>query len=224
MKHTKPTKRELEEEKIAIEKQAKVLYGGTPASEFNGYMHRVREERRLNWAENQDLIDEIKRYKQKKPNKKEPNSINTALPVVLSALAGAAIGNALVTSGTVEPSFMASDMNDILGFTSASMAAGGITGLINSVCYCTKPITRVIYDRQIAKRQRKLDANNRRNNAITYLEECLKKEKASHLAEFTDTTLDNEDTTTAKPVRRVELPGQMEIDDMDDEDTYIGHA
>jgi hypothetical protein len=224
MKQKKPTNKELEEEKIAIERQAKVLYGGTPMSEFNGYMHRVREERRLNWAENQDLADEIKRYKQKKPNQKEASGLNTGLPVVLSAIAGAAIGNALVQTGAVEPNFMASDMNDVLGFTMASMAAGGVTGLINSICYCTKPITRAIYDRQIAKRQRKLDANNRRNNAITYLEECLKKEEASHLAEFTDTTLDNEDTTTAKPVRRVEVPGQMEIDDMDDEDTYIGHA
>ena len=218
MKHTKPTKRELEEEKIAIERQAKVLYGGTPTSEFNGYMHRVREERRLNWAENEDLADEIQKYNQKKPNKKEPNSINTALPVVLTALAGAAIGNALVTSGTVEPSFMASDMNDVLGFTSASMAAGGIVGLINSIAYCTKPITRFIYDRQIAKRQSKLDANNRRNNAITYLEECLKKEESAHLAEFTDTTLDEAEGI---PARRTEIPGQTEID-LDE--IHIGHA
>ena len=223
MKQTKPTKRELEAEKIAIEKQAKVMWNGMTSGDYDAYMQKVREERRLNWAENQDLAEQIKYYAQKKPNQKNPNGVNTGLPVVLSAIAGATIGRVLVETGALEPNFLATDLTDILGVTFASMAAGGITGLINAGFNCAKPITRAIFDRRISKRQRKLDANNRRNEAISYLEECLKKEEAASASEFTDedyfTALAN--TTGETPSKGAELEGQLELDL---EDTYIGHA
>ena len=223
MKQTKPTKRELEAEKIAIEKQAKVMWNGMTSGDYDAYMQKVREERRLNWAENEDLVEEIKNYCDRKPHPKKPNGINTGLPVVLSALAGATVARVLIETGSLEPSLLASDINDLLGVTFAGFGAGGIMGLINAGFNCSKPITRAIFDRQVAKRQRKINANKRRNDAITYLEECLKKEEAASASEFTDedylTALAN---TTGKTLSKgAELEGQLELDL---EDTYIGHA
>lgn len=214
MKQTKPTNRELEAEKIAIEKQAKVMWNGMTSGDYDAYMQKVREERRLNWAENQDLAEQIKYYAQKKPNQKKPNGLNTGLPVVLSAIAGATVARVLIETGSLEPSLLASDINDLLGVTFAGFGAGGIMGLINAGFNCSKPITRAIFDRQVAKRQRKINANKRRNDAITYLEECLKKEEAASASEFTDedyfTALAN--TTGETLSKGAELEGQLELD------------
>ena len=205
MKQKKPTHRELEAEKIAIEKQAKVMWNGMTSGDYDAYMQKVREERRLNWAENQDLVEEIKNYCDRKPHPKKADVINTGFPTLLTGLAGALIARILLENGVFEPTYMASDINDLIGVTLGGLGVGGITGLINSGFYCSKPITRAIFDRQVAKRQAKIDKNNRRNNAITYLEECLKKEEAAIDDSMND-----------------ELEGQLHLDLEDN--MPVGHA
>lgn len=205
MKQKKPTHRELEAEKIAIEKQAKVMWNGMTTIDFDAYVQKVQEERRLNWAENQDLTEQIKEYCDRKPQQKKPDVVNTGFPTLLTGLAGALVARILLENGAFEPTYMASDINDLIGITFAGLGAGGIAGLINSWGYCTKPITKAIVDRQIAKRQAKIDKNNRRNNAITYLEECLKKEEA-----VIDDSMNDE------------LEGQLHLDLEDD--MPVGHA
>ena len=195
MKQKKPTHRELEAEKIAIEKQAKVMWNGMTTIDFDAYVQRVQEERRLNWAENEDLAEQIKDYCERKPQQKKADGINTGFPTLLTGLAGALVARILLENGVFEPTYMASDINDLIGVTFGGLGVGGIAGLINSGFYCAKPITRAIFDRQIAKKQAKIDKNNRRNNAITYLEECLKKEEAA-----IDSSIDDE------------LDGQLHLD------------
>ncbi len=203
MKQIKPTKKELEQEKIDIEKRAKVMWNDMSSADYDACIQQMIEELRLNMAENEDLAEEIKKYCERKPKQKEPNVLNTSIPVILTALAGSIAANALISAGVFEPNLLSTDLNDLAGGTLAGLATGGITGLVNAGFNCTKPITRAIFDRQIAKRQRQLDKNHRRNNAITYLEECLEKEEAISDAEFSTEEVD----------------GQLSIDDM-----YIGHA
>lgn len=193
MKNLTKSNKELEAEKIAIEKQAYLLYNKVPSTEFDAYMQNVNEEFRLNIAENKDLVNEINSYISKKPTKQKPDFYNTGIPTFLTATAGGLLARILIDSGALEPNYVAANLNDLAGITLYGLAGGGIVGLIISLNYCTKPITRAIINKKIAKREAKIQKNKNRNSAISYLKECLEKEEAStNTSEFSKAEIDGQ--------------------------------
>ena len=104
--------------------------------------------------------------------------------------------------------YTASDINDMLGVGLAGLGAGGMAGLINSINYCTKPVTKAIINRQIAKKQKQIDDNIRRNNAIVYMESCLWNEEQRSLNDEEDPS-----TVLRQPSTTYEEDDQVTIDD-----------
>ena len=203
--------KEREQEKINIEKEAKVLYSGMPTIQFEAYLKKIREEKRLNSAENIDLQQEIYTLEDNKPVQKQQTVLNTVLPVAATAVAGSIVANILLSKGLLV-GYTANDINDVIGMSFGGLAAGGFAGLVNSINYCTKPITKAIINRQIAKKERKLAENERRNAAITYLEECLYKEEQRCLNDEEDPT-----TQIVNPYTTCEDDGQISIFDYTNE-------
>lgn len=203
----KVTNKELEQERINIEKEAKVLYSGMPTIQFEAYLKKIREEKRLNTAENQDLNEQIASLINKKPADKPETAANTVLPCIGTAIAGSIVASWLLANGML-PNVSANDINDSIGVGFAGFAAGGMAGLVNAFGYCTRPITKAIINRQIAKRQRKIAENQRRNTAINYLEECLWNEEQRSLNDEEDPT-----TVLRNPNADTEDENQINIDD-----------
>ena len=203
--------KEKEQERINIENEAKVLYSGMPSIQFDAYLKRIREEKRLNTAENLDLLDEIDTLEDKKPVQKQQTVLNTVLPVTATAVAGAVVANVLLSQGML-PGYSANDINDMIGIGFAGLAAGGFAGLVNSINYCTRPLSRAIINRQIAKKERKLAQNIKRNEAIAYLEECLYKEEQRSLNDEEDPA-----TKIINPNTMYEDDDQISIDDYSNE-------
>ena len=187
----KITYKELEQEKINIEKKAKELYNGATVAEYNAYTQALDEEYRLNIAEDRDLASIIKHLKSKQPVQKDPDAVNTGLPILASTVVGGAIGSFLLEHGAFDPNFVATDPNDVIGVLLGGAALGGIAGFINSVCNCTKPITSAIIKHKLNKTQKKLDTNKRRNRAIEYMQECLRNEEKQSDSEFLDDDFPN---------------------------------
>jgi hypothetical protein len=201
------TNKELEQERINIEKQAKVMYNGMASTQFDAQVQKMREEQRLLLAENKDLKKEIVDLNYKKPVNKPQTFVNTVLPTAATAVAGSIVAGWMLSKGML-PGYTASDINDMLGVGLAGLAAGGMAGLINSINYCTKPVTKAIINRQIAKKQKQIDANIRRNNAIVYMESCLWNEEQRSLNDEEDPS-----TILRDPNGTNEVEGQLDIDD-----------
>ena len=203
--------KEKEQERINIENEAKVLYSGMPTIQFEAYLKKIREEKRLNTAENLDLLDEIDTLEDKKPVQKQQTVLNTVLPVTATAVAGAVVANILLSKGLLV-GYTANDINDVIGMSFGGLAAGGFAGLVNSINYCTRPLSRAIINRQIAKKERKLAQNIKRNEAIAYLEECLYKEEQRSLNDEEDPA-----TKIINPNTMYEDDDQISIDDYTNE-------
>ena len=201
------TYKELEQERINIEKQAKVMYNGMASTQFDAQVQKMREEQRLLLAENKDLKKEIVDLNYKKPVNKPQTFVNTVLPTAATAVAGSIVASWMLSKGMI-PGYTASDINDMLGVGLAGLAAGGMTGLINSINYCTKPVTKAIINRQIAKKQKQIDANIKRNNSIVYMEECLWNEEQRSLNDEEDPS-----TVLRQPSTTYEEDDQITIDD-----------
>lgn len=203
--------KEKEQERINIENEAKVLYSGMPTIQFEAYLKKIREEKRLNTAENLDLLDEIDTLEDEKPVQKQQTVLNTVVPVTATAVAGAVVANVLLSQGML-PGYSANDINDMIGVGFAGLATGGFVGLVNSINYCTRPLSRAIINRQIAKKERKLAQNKKRNEAIKYLEECLYKEEQRSLNDEEDPA-----TKIINPNTMYEDDDQISIDDYTNE-------
>ena len=201
------TNKDLEQERINIEKQAKIMYNGMPSSQFDAQVQKMREEQRLILAENKDLANEIVELRNKKPTNKPETFVNTVLPTVATAVGGSIVAGWMLANGML-PEYNANDINDVLGVGLAGLGAGGFAGLVNSINYCTRPVTKAIINRQIAKRQKQIDANIRRNNAIVYMEECLWNEEQRSLNDEEDPS-----TVLRQPSTTYEEDDQITIDD-----------
>ena len=201
------TYKELEQERINIEKQAKVMYNGMASSQFDTQVQKMREEQRLILAENKDLANEIVELRNKKPTNKPETFVNTVLPTVATAVGGSIVAGWMLANGML-PEYNANDINDVLGVGLAGLGAGGFAGLVNSINYCTRPVTKAIINRQIAKKQKQIDANIRRNNAIVYMEECLWNEEQRSLNNEEDPS-----TVLRQPSTTYEDDDQITIDD-----------
>ena len=205
------TNKELEQERINLEKEAKVMYRCMTSNDFDAHLQKLREEKRLNTADNIDLNQEIDSLEDSIPKQKQQTFLNTVLPVTATAIGGSIVANWMLSKGLLV-GYSANDINDVIGMSFGGLAAGGFVGLVNSINYCTKPITKAIIKRQIAKKERKLAENERRNAAITYLEECLWKEEQRALNDEEDPA-----TQIVNPYASQEVDGQISLFDYTNE-------
>ena len=201
------TNRELEQVKIKIENHAKIMYNGMASSQFDAQVKKMREEQRLLIAENKDLKKEIKDLEDRKPVNKPETALNTVLPTAATAVAGSIVAGWMLSHGML-PEYTASDINDVIGVGFAGVAAGGFAGLINSINYCTRPVTKAIINMKIAKKQKQIEENLRKNNSIVYMEECLWNEEQRSLNDEEDPS-----TVLKQPSTTYEDDDQITTDD-----------
>ena len=166
--------------------------------DFIAYIQGLKSDYKSNLAENKKLKKQISNIS-KRSAKKEVTLDNIGISVIAGAVLGPLAAAALLQNGVFEPNYSYDNMSDSLAIASYGMAFGSGFCVANTLGNCAKPITRIIAKHRIAKKQRQIDQNLRKNAVISYIQERLQNQPNPS----------NLDTSTSK-----QLDDQLEIEEM----------